>query len=110
MPPSWASDTVTVVRREVVGQDDRGNDIYDDVPVPYFPCRVQPVTTTEEENNAIRVTSQWRVYGPAGMVVEPQDRVRWDGGEFEVDGDPEHWKSPTGAKAHTEIVLKRVTG
>jgi hypothetical protein len=110
MPPSWASDTVTVIRREVVGQDDRGNDRYDDVPVPYFPCRVQPVTTSEDDNNAVRVTSQWRVYGPPGMVVDADDRVTWGGREFEVDGDPEHWRSPTGARAHTEIVLRRVTG
>ena len=107
---SWAHDTVTVIRRTVVGQDARGNDVYGETRIDYDRCRVQPVSSTAVLDNPVRITSHLRVFGPPGMDVAATDNVEYQGTRYEVDGEPARWGSPTGRLAHVEVLLRRVTG
>lgn len=113
MLPSWAKDTVIVVRAATVA-DRYGNQVRDwatasrtDVPG----CSVQPLDMAEQVSpDRDAVTTRWRLFAPAGVDVAATDRISWGGVDYEVDGDPQRWQSPTGGLAHLEVVLRRVEG
>lgn len=72
-----------------------------------YPAEVQPVSSTEDVVNQQQTVTRWRLFlGPsAGLVAT--DRVLWDGGTYEVDGDVERWKR-RGVLHHLQAVLMRV--
>ena len=112
---SFASDTVTVVRAPVV-VDRYGAEVRDWANATRTlleGCRVQPLDSSggqiiEPRRDA--VVTRWRLFAPAGADLVATDRVEWQGGTYEVDGDVQRWSSPTGALAHVEALLRRVEG
>jgi hypothetical protein len=72
-----------------------------------YSAAVQPLSSSEDQVNQDRTVTRWRMFLPADAAVTAQDRIRWDSGEFEVDGDVEQWKR-RGAPHHVELVVKRV--
>lgn len=73
-----------------------------------YPAAVQPLSSSEDVVNQERTVTRWRVHtGPADVTA--QDRVVWDGGTYEVDGDVEVHKR-RGVLHHLEFVIKRVSG
>lgn len=82
-------------------------------PVP-APVTVQPLTSSEQYDGlGTTVTEQgWRVISAPGHIVDSiksSDRVSVEGmpGDFEVDGEPQHWR---GIMPHSEFRLKRYEG
>jgi hypothetical protein len=73
-----------------------------------YPAEVQPVSSTEAVVDADRTVTRWRVVVGPGAAVAATDRIVWDGGTYEVDGDVERWKH-RGVLHHLEAVLMRVT-
>lgn len=102
--------TVTVIDRVLVGQDDRGHDVYEDVERAVPDCNMQPVSSTEQNDNRTQVVTRWRLAGPPGMGLTATARVRFRGVLYEVDGDPGEYDSFAGLLDHTEVFLKVVSG
>ncbi|MBK3561090.1 hypothetical protein JHN55_32100 [Streptomyces sp. MBT56] len=103
-------DTVTVIDRVLVGEDDRGQDVYEDQERDVEHCNVQPVSSTEATDDRVQVITRWRLAGPADMGLKALSKVRHDGVLYEVDGEPGFYRSYGGLMDHTEAFLKVVTG
>ncbi|MGW0865745.1 hypothetical protein [Streptomyces sp. NPDC002611] len=102
--------TVTVIDRVLTGEDERGHDVYEDVPRDVSECNMQPVASTEQNDGRTQVITRWRLAGPPDMGLTPTSRVRFRGVLYEVDGEaPEH-ESFAGLLDHTEAFLKVVSG
>lgn len=102
--------TVTVIDRVLVGQDDRGQDVYEDVEREVADCNMQPVTSTEQNDNRTQVITRYRLAGPLSLALTPTSRVRWRGVLYEVDGLPGEHESFAGLLDHTEAFLEVVSG
>lgn len=108
LPVALASDTVTLLARQVTGQDDRGNDIYTDVPTIFAGVSVQPRMDTElETSKQDFATDKWRMYGPPDIDLTAGDHLLWNGLDLEVDGTPMEW---TTIIPHSETNLVRWSG
>lgn len=109
--PSFARDSVTVLRAQVV-EDRYGNeslDWSDPAEHEINECVLQPISGEETlslDGNA--VVSRWSFSGPKGADLTAMDRVTYQGETYEIDGYVRRWESPTGSLAHTEAMLKRV--
>ncbi|HET9381322.1 MAG TPA: hypothetical protein VFP69_10885 [Streptomyces sp.] len=103
-------DTVTVIDRVLTGQDERGQDVYQDVERDVPACNMQPVSSTETVDGMDQVVTRWRLAGPPGMGLTALSRVRYGGVMYEVDGDPGVHHSFAGLLDHTEAFLKVVSG
>jgi hypothetical protein len=86
--------TVTIVRRTVTGTDDWGNDVYGTVNADVGPCSVQPASSREDLNFADQITKSIVVFVPYGTDVSFIDAVIVAGVQYEVNGQPDIWKSP----------------
>lgn len=110
---SFKNQTVTVIRAPLIAE--RGDQIRDwDNAVEHqvAGCRMQPQTGAEGtgERRADAVQLRWKLFAPPGADIVEQDRVRRDGIVYEVAEYVQHWPSPTGTLAHTEVVLQRWEG
>ncbi|MFF2640317.1 hypothetical protein ACFVUB_11040 [Streptomyces niveus] len=103
-------DTVTVIDRVLIGEDDRGQDLYEDQEREVDRCNVQPVSSVESTDDRVQVVSHWRLAGPPDMGLTNMSKVRFRGVLYEVDGEPGKHGSFAGLMDHTEALLKVVTG
>lgn len=71
------------------------------------PADVQPLSTDEVTVDQQRTITRWRMVLHPDRDVEPTDRIEWDGGTYEVDGDVRRWKR-RGAVHHLQAVLMRI--
>lgn len=104
------SQTVTLRRRGVTGQDEYGNDVHGIVEVTISGCSVQPRASTEDANGRVQVISGLELFAPADPLITANDVVMFDGRRFEVEGDPGVWRSPNGSLVYQQAALRRVTG
>ncbi|MER7967783.1 hypothetical protein ABTX35_02000 [Streptomyces sp. NPDC096080] len=102
--------TVTVINRVKTGEDERGHDVYEDVERDVPHCNMQPVSSTEANDNRTQVVTRWRLAGPPALGLTALSRVRWRGVLYEVDGDAGEHESFAGLLDHTEALLKVVSG
>lgn len=72
-------------------------------------CSVQPASSSEQTDQRDTVTTSWRVFLPGGTDLAATDRVRWNGAEYEVIGEPDRW-APDGQDHHVQAQLRRVRG
>jgi hypothetical protein len=73
-------------------------------------CSVQPAATQEVLTSRDTVMDQWTVYAPRFADVLATDRVRWNGIDYEVMGQPAAWDSPTGGLSHIQFLMQRWEG
>ena len=107
MLPSWAADTITIVRPSWV--EERGKKVPDyrtpAETVTVTGCSVQPAGTSEtltaRQAESVRLT----VYAPPGTVIGAHDAVEWQGVRYQADGGGQQWQSPTGAVSHVVAAL-----
>lgn len=105
MLPSFANDTIVVLRPALV-EDSRHNLISGDVERHTITgCSVQPGATDEDMHMRDTVTTRWTAYLPPNADIQAADRVEWAGRTYLVDGEPERWVSPTGMVSHVKILL-----
>lgn len=103
--------TVTLLRREVTGVDDLGNDVYSDVEAPVPGSATYPRHSDEftDRRDLVVVGITW--LAPAGTVVRPIDRAVVHGRTWEVDGEPGvHYSTITGHTGPVEVALKAASG
>ena len=102
MLPSFCRDAVTVKRAQLT--DKRGTKVLDwSNPLEFelSGCSMQPNTTTRDfDGRTIQVTEDWTIYAPPGSDLQAGDRIEWQGLEFEINGAPMPWSSPTGRVSH----------
>lgn len=110
--PSFHRDTVTVVR-PTIGPNRYGDDVVDwstptliDIPG----CRVIPAAGAEMVVDRDQVIRRSLLFAPPSADIRATDRIRWQGADYDVDGDVRHWRGPSGALAHIEADLVRVEG
>lgn len=81
-------------------------------------CRVQPMPETAalmEPDDMTGAVNLWRLMGPYGIDVENNDRIEWTDPagklrRFEVIGDPQNFRSPSGSVNHSETTLRSISG
>lgn len=109
---SWHADTVIGLRAPMV--DDRyGDEIadWDNASETSLPgCRVVPGAGSENTVDRDQLTRRWVLFAPPSADLRATDRIRWDGTDYDIDGDLRRWRSATGALAHIEADLTRVEG
>lgn len=112
MPASFARETL--VRLRYPSSVDHGASVVDwtatpaESPIPG--CWLEPITSTEDNVHRAGALSGYTVSTPYGIDLTGDDHIRYEGAEYEVDGDVMRVKSPTGALNHTMFAIKRWRG
>lgn len=103
-------DRIEVVQRVLVGYDDYGNDLYEDVATTW-PAEVQPLSSSEIVDAGSQVHSRYRAILPAKAldILTSGSAVTWRGKSYEVEGDIEP-HTIRGRVHHVEFIAHRVTG
>lgn len=70
---------------------------------------VHPVSSTEDVVLQQRTETRWKLYLAPTADLRATDRVEWDTGSYEVDGEVERHKA-RGLLHHYSAVLTRVVG
>lgn len=105
------SQTITLLRRVLNGQDEFGNDTYTDEPVQVSGCVVQPASSSEQTQWTEQVSTDITVFMPYGTVVSELDALVINGTQYEIEGIPQQWLSPfSGSTAPIQIRASLVTG
>ncbi len=68
---------------------------------------IQPGAGPEDLDHREAVRVDWTAIGPFDADVAATDKVRLPSGDYAVIGEPERWKSPTGAISSTKILLQK---
>lgn len=106
--------TITLLREQVSGVDEYGNDLLTAVELDVPGCALWPVDSNGSGGNernfaADIVPSGYTVLCPTGTVVQATDRVRLpdDPTTWDVVGRPAEWQSPfTGSRSGVQITLQ----
>jgi hypothetical protein len=69
----------------------------------------QPLTSDEDIVAQQRTESTHKWFAPAGADVLPTDRLRFDGLDYQVEGNPKRW-GIAGREDHLEVRCFRITG
>lgn len=104
-------ETVTLHKREIVGEDDYGNDVIAETATPVPGVPVWPRTSAETVQARDQVVDGLWALLPAEHDPSAVDAVTVRGRRYEVDGEPGRLLSPlTGTDAGYQVALRRVTG
>lgn len=107
---TFANDAIIRIRPVLV-EDERHNLVEGEASkLTIFGCSVQPGVSLEENSMRDSTKIAWTAYLPEGADILSTDRVCFDGVEYVIDGEPERWKSPTGALSHVRVFLVRWEG
>ena len=110
-------ETVVQIPRRKSGRNGLNNDVYvDGAPITYQNIAVWPrdgnsTSANEDTYGAERVIIGLGISLPPGSQVSAEDRFQVRGETYEVDGDPQEYRSPfTGWNPGLPLSLTRVTG
>lgn len=105
-------ETVTLVRRVKAAEPDQfGNDVYTPTSVTVTDCVIWPRGSTEDAQGRDTITTGVAVLMQPGTAVAGIDAVLIAGQRYEVDGDPQTFRSPfTGRDPGVLLNLTRITG
>jgi hypothetical protein len=111
MTRSFYNDTI-IRRRAAFVIDQFGNEVKGaSADLIISGCRVQPVDTNEMvSDDRDMVKTQLQVFCPSGADVIATDQVVWQGVVFEVVGDLQEYRSPSGVANHSRFRMVRVNG
>lgn len=110
--PSWANDTITRIRP---GTIERRGSIEPDwtkaTEENISGCSMQPASTSLSQDGRVLGTSDgYTCFLPPGADVAPGDKIRYNGYEYQLIGEPRIWNSPTGRVSSTQVQLERWSG
>lgn len=72
-------------------------------------CEMQPASGDEDVVQQDRTTTRWTLFLDAGADMTAKDRWRFNGVDYEVDGEVQPWRI-RGTEHHREARLIRVAG
>ena len=105
--PSWASQTITVIRPGV--KVERGSQMRDWDNVLEFDvsgCSIQPASTSL----VLGIEDGMTGFLPLNTDIREGDRVSFEGQTYELTGTPRVWHSATGRASYVQIGLRRWSG
>lgn len=103
--------TVTLIRSQVTGRDQYGNDIRGTTGTEVGGAAFVPGSTSEDTDGTDQVAADAECYLPAGTQVSPEDQITYQGVTYQVTGAPQSWTSPFTAMAGpVRVNLRVVTG
>lgn len=111
--PGFAyGEDVTLSRREVIGEDQYGNDVRQTVGTTIPGCVVWPRVSTEFNDARDTVITGITVLIPPDVEVLPTDKFIVRNEEYDVAALPFDWsQNPwTNSRAGVQVELQRVTG
>lgn len=112
MLPSWANDTVTRIRPGTIER--RGStepDWTNSNALSISGCSVQPATTSlSQDGRVLGIDDAYTCYFPPGSDVAAGDKIRYNGEDYKVIGEPRAWKSPTGRVSNLQVQIERWSG
>lgn len=74
------------------------------------PAYVRPAPASEDVVDRNAVTAAWQVHCN-DLDVTALDRVAYDGTAYDIDGQPNVWRTiPGGRPGHSKFLLRRVDG
>lgn len=112
--PSWANDSVVRIRpgtttRRGSTEPDWSSDKVNELTITG--CSVQPATTTlSQDGRVLGITDVWNCFFPPGADVAAGDKIRWNGKDYQLMGEPRIWTSPTGMVSSVQASLERWSG
>lgn len=110
--PTWANDTITRIRPGVITR--RGSEEPDwEHPITknIDGCSMQPAATTlSQDGRVLGISEGYTCYLPPGADVLAGDKIRWNGEDYQIIGEPKSWRSPTGRVSSTQLQLERWAG
>lgn len=111
--PSWASDSITVIRPSTTTS--RGSTIFDyDNPTSSTSvsgCSVQPASTSLDiDGRVLGLTDGLTAYIPPSTDVVAGDMIVYNSEKYLINGEPRSWSSPTGAASSIILNLVRYSG
>lgn len=110
--PSWAQQTVERIRPTI--KIVRGSEIPDwsNPNILQIPgCSVQPANTSLSQDGRIQgITYGYTCYLPPASDVRAGDRIRFDGHDYTITGEPQIWQSPSGRVSNMQLNLERWSG
>lgn len=114
MPFAWSAETVTRLRAPLVNdQGTRVRDWSDESKLDQLPiagCSVSPFSAIENTAGGDTETTTYEVHAPTNADVVDTDRIRWNGADYEVDGMPALWSTPTRSRSHLSFRIVRQVG
>lgn len=112
MLPSFCTDTIVIFRPTY--KSERGDLLPDWSHVTQIPvtgCTVQPAgTSLSQDGRVLGTMDGLTAYLPPGTDIRVGDRVRWNGFDYTIYGEPRVWPSPTNRVSHILCNLRRWTG
>ena len=112
MLPSWANDVVTRLRPTI--RTVRGSDIPDWTnpnAIQIGGCSMQPASTMLSQDGRIQgITEGYTCYLPPCADVKAGDRIRFNGNDYTINGEPQIWQSPSGKVSSMQLNLERWRG
>ncbi|MFV2198458.1 hypothetical protein [Nocardiopsis sp. LOL_012] len=106
------SDSVVLVRRQVVGRDRYGNDVHEETRETISRCSWQPLDSAERHDQTRDQTvMHYDLYLPGvERDVDAVDAFECGGVRAEVHGPASYHRSASGLLDHTAVRLRRVEG
>lgn len=112
MLPTWATDTITRIRPAT--KTVRGSETYDwnnASELTISGCSVQPAGTSLSQDGRVQgIMDGFTCYAPPGADIIADDRIRYNGNVYTINGEPRSWTSPTGRVSHLLLNLERWDG
>lgn len=104
-------ESVILHTRTIVGQDEYGNDVIEEVDTAVPGVAVWPRSSQEAVQAQDQIVSGLWALFPPDHDVTGVDALTARGDRYEVDGEPGRYVSPlTGMDAGYQVALKRVEG
>ena len=112
MLPSWANQTITVIRPGV--KVERGSQMRDWDNVLEFDvsgCSIQPASTSlSQDGRVLGIEDDMTGFLPLNTDIREGDRVSFEDQTYELNGAPRVWHSATGRASYVQIGLRRWSG
>lgn len=111
MHPFSNGQTVTIIRRIPAGRDEYGNDKFTDQTEAVPLCVVAPSNSSETYSFTEQTDDTVMVYFPTGTDLGYLDAVLINNEKYEVQGNPQTFKSPfSGHNSPVQVRVNRITG
>jgi len=111
MLPSFCKQSV--IRLRPTTRTVRGSEIFDWSDTDELTirgCSVQPAASTmTEDGRELGVSDGLTIYMPPSADVKAGDRIRFEGADYEIQGEPRIWPS-VGNLAHKQVNVMRWYG
>ena len=110
--PRWCKDTIIRIRPGT--KTSRGSTIPDWENLDTLEiggCSVQPASTgLSQDGRVLGISEGMTCFFPPETDIAAGDKIRYEGKEYQIIGEPKTWKSPTGRVSSIQASIERWAG